>query len=57
MPDYRVLVDYLDFALVKDCQAPNSGYRLLTRLHYEAPFHLGSAFPFVNPTVYVFQRQ
>ena len=55
--DYRVLVDYLDFALVKDCQAPNSGYRLLTRVHYEAPFHLSSAFPFVNPTVYVFKRQ
>ena len=57
VPDYRVLIDYLDFALVKDCQAPDSGYRLLARVHYEAPFHLGNAFPFVNPTVYVFQRQ
>jgi hypothetical protein len=54
---YRVFVDYLDFSLIKSLQEPASGYRLLTQAHYEAPLHLGEPFPFVNPTVYVFQRQ
>jgi hypothetical protein len=55
-PDYCLFVDYLDYALVRQYQAPNSGYALAARLHYDDFLGLGAPFPFVNPTVYIFRR-
>jgi hypothetical protein len=55
-PEYRVLVNYLDYALVEKYKSPSSGYRLAVQVQYEHPLHLSIPFPFINPTVYIFQR-
>jgi hypothetical protein len=55
-PEYRVLVDYLDYSLVDKYKLAGSGYRLAAQFQYKHPLHLMIAFPFINPTVYVFQR-
>jgi hypothetical protein len=56
-PDYRVFVDYLDFSLIEQTERPDSGYRLVARIHYDQPASLELPFAFVNPTVYIFERR
>ena len=55
-PDYRVVLDYLDEALLRKLQGADSGYQLLAEFHYQHPWGLSVPFPFVNPRTYVFKR-
>ena len=55
-PDYRVVLDYLDEALLHKLQGAHSGYQLLAEFHYQHPLGLDVPFPFVNPRTYVFKR-
>jgi hypothetical protein len=55
-PDYRVVLDYLDEALLRKLQGADSGYQLLAEFHYQHPWGLDVPFPFVNPRTYVFKR-
>jgi hypothetical protein len=54
--DYLVLTDHLDLARITDLMSPNSGYRVIKKFQYRAPFGIQVTFPFVNPGVYVFSR-
>jgi Dolichyl-phosphate-mannose-protein mannosyltransferase len=57
LPDYVVLVDYLESERIAALRAPDSGYRLIARFRYRDPFGFKMDFPFVNPEVLVFQRE
>ncbi len=55
-PDYRVVVDYVDEALLGRLQGVRSGYQLVAEVHYHNLLGMDVPFPFVNPTIYVFRR-
>jgi hypothetical protein len=55
-PDYRVVVDYIDEALLGALQATDSGYQLVTEIRYRNSLGMDVPFPFVNPTIHVFRH-
>jgi hypothetical protein len=55
-PDYRVVVDYIDAALLRQLQSPDSGYLPAAEFRYHHPLGMDVTFPFLNPTTYVFKR-
>jgi len=55
-PDYRVVVDYIDAALLRRLQTPDSGYLPAAEFRYHHPLGMEVTFPFLNPTTYVFKR-
>lgn len=56
-PDYLVIGRHKQRRIFAALRLPNSGYRLAATFRYVNPFGMQPSFPFVNPYLYMFQRE
>ena len=56
-PDYIVILKHRQRNTFAALRSPNSGYRLVATFRYLNPFGVQPSFPFVNPSLYMFQRE
>ena len=56
-PDYLVIGRHKQRRIFAALRLPNSGYRLAVTFRYVNPFGMQPSFPFVNPSLYMFQRE
>jgi hypothetical protein len=56
-PDYILLIEDLQFNTLKQLKEPGSGYQLAAQFRYVNRLGVQPFFEFVNPPVYVFERE
>jgi 4-amino-4-deoxy-L-arabinose transferase-like glycosyltransferase len=56
-PDYVVVIEGVQQETLSVLSAPDSGYRLAAEFHFKNSFGIQPDFEFVNPKLYIFQRE
>jgi hypothetical protein len=57
LPDHVVVIDYAQSKKLSTLRSGDSGYRLATEFHFTNRLGIQPSFPFVNPRVYIYQRE